>query len=120
MVANSRIFSGLIVALMLAGCSGEVAPTVPDPLPISIPQADVLVLKPVVWSVYDTKALEKVIADNKNNPDFKIFVLTPDGYKALTYNMIEIKRVMKQQKSIILYLSKDAALSVDKASKSTK
>lgn len=120
MVANSRIFSGLLVALMLAGCSDKSVPIVSDPLPISVPQSDALVLKPVVWSVYDTKALEKVLADNKSNPDFKIFVLTPDGYKALVYNMIEIKRVMKQQKSIILYLSNGATQSVDKASKPSK
>lgn len=101
-MASKRLV--MLAALLLAGCAKE--PTiVTTPLPPpSAPPPGVLVLSPVAWQVYDRARLAKLLAANSDRPDFQLYALTPEGYRALTHDMIEIKRLLTEQGAIIVFL----------------
>lgn len=107
-MARSKFFLS-IAALLLAGCAAkEPVVVTAKPLPVSTPSPGRLVLSPVPWQVYDRARLEQLLAANQDNPDFLLYALTPEGYRALNHDMIEIKRLLNEQGAIIVYLKTTA------------
>lgn len=98
----------LVAALMLAGCADPEPKIVirPAPLPpmVSVPEVDRPALNTVEWKVYSRAELEVLLKENEGDADFYIYSLTPDGYRALTGNMIEINRYAQEQGAVNVFL----------------
>lgn len=100
-----------LVALLLCSCSTvPQTPTVvaqnvsyPD---VSVPPPQQITTQGFQWKIYngrDIQELAKTI-QTTGKDDVLIFGLTPNGYRALSHNMIELQRYIKQQQKIIVYL----------------
>lgn len=93
----------LVPAIFLAGCSAQQAPA---PIAVETPRVVYQKPRPLVlnryqWKVYDAADLEK-LAKSKDAP--VLYALTPEGYKALTANIVELQRYIRQQKELIIVL----------------
>lgn len=96
-------------ALTLGGCQTMqppvqsirqlAAPVVPTPTPPVLDDYSV--------RVYNIAQLEKLVADAKaKNEEVIIVALTPEGYKTLVSNMLEVERYIKEQRAVIAFLKK--------------
>lgn len=77
--------------------------------PVVAPKADPLSLKPVEWKVYNTTEL-KALADQiaQTGQNVVLFTLDEDNFKALSTNLTDIQSFIKQQNSVIIFLTKAA------------
>lgn len=110
--------------ILLSACAKTPEPiqisTIPVTRPqLTLPPVDELNLRDVKWVVINAENLEEKIAElTANGQPLAIFVLTADGYTALSLNLSDIRALIEQQRQIILayenyYRAANAAL--DKA-----
>ena len=111
-----KIFPIFFVALLLTGCGTtkqNVPPIVIATTPtVTPPISDVFVPSPVQWKVYNSAEL-KTLAENGQTT--VLFTLDTDNFKNLSNNLIDIKKIIKQQNEIIEYLTKAANMSSEAA-----
>jgi len=98
----------LILLCLLAGCSSvPIVDTVVQRAPtVAVPDIAPLSLAPMQWQVLNAADLQALAAKMKGNKDFVLFSLDADNYENFNLNLIEIKRFLSQQKSIIILLKK--------------
>jgi predicted transcriptional regulator len=77
-------------------------------LEVTAPTAQPITSMPVEWQVLNKDELKKLVTelDNKQDPNYAVFVLTPQGFKNLALNMNEMKRYIQEQKEIIKFYKK--------------
>lgn len=106
----------LISLLFLAGCATTPDPSI-NPVSITTTVRPVEILHPplpdaVVWEDFDwivltpdiiREMLRKYDAGELSEKDVVLFAMTPKGYERLAVNIAEVKRVLKDQKSVIMY-----------------
>lgn len=100
---------GLVTTLLfLAGCQTTYTPMAIGLDAPAIPRAAPITTHPLQWKVYNQADLRKLLVELEKRPqsDYAIFVLTPNGYKALSLNVLEMERYIKEQREIIAYLTK--------------
>lgn len=106
---NKFIILAALMPLALAGCQ-TAAPvvTVAPQLDVTAPVAQPITSMPVEWQVLNRDELKKLVADldKKQDPNYAVFVLTPQGFKNLALNMNEMKRYIREQKEIIKFYKK--------------
>jgi hypothetical protein len=97
----------ILAPLFLAGCQTTYTPISVGLDAPAIPKAAPITTHPFQWKVYNQADLQKLLIELQNRPktDYAIFVLTPDGYKALSLNVLEMERYIKEQREIIAYLT---------------
>lgn len=107
-----KIFPIFFVAVLLTGCCTTKPVTPPIVIattpPVIPPASDVFVPSPVQWKVYNSAEL-KTLAENGQTT--VLFTLDTDSFKNLSNNLIDIKKIIKQQNEIIEYLTKAANMS---------
>ena len=91
--------------MLLAGCASKkidlVATPVTKPV-LVLPEADVLTLKKVEWTLITEKNSGKAFADlKKKGRPLVFFGTTDDGYEALATNLSSIRAYIQQQQEII-------------------
>lgn len=105
-----KIFLASFCSIALTACqtAGQnVVETVT--LPTVRPQPpQPLVLADVKWRVLNIADMEAALAEAKKNgkEQLAFMALTPDGYRAMSGNLIEIRRYIEEQKAIIAFLQK--------------
>lgn len=101
----------LMASFILTGCAGF------NPLEIFTRQAPVEIIHPalpeqgrfdkITWYNLNKDILKRMVKDSSLNDDEYVFIaLTPRGYEAISKNVQELKRIIKQQKEIIIYYRK--------------
>lgn len=96
------------VAFALVGCqSKQVQNTyIYKPRPAVVePKTMPVRMKGVEWKVITKPELERMLVELEKNPDpnFALFALTPQGFEALSTNLVEINRFMQEQQQVIRY-----------------
>jgi hypothetical protein len=106
LITNAAL--ALAASLFLAGCQTTGVPIVVGLDAPAIPVAAPITTHPFQWKVYNIADLQKLLVELQKHPktDYAIFALTPDGYKAVSLNMLEMERYIKEQRQIIAYLTK--------------
>lgn len=110
-----KIFPIIFVALLLTGCATKqnvppiVIATTP---PVTPPLSDVFVPSPVQWKVYNSSELKTLAEKGQTTV---LYTLDTDNFKNLSNNLIDIKKIIKQQNEIIEYLTKAANMSSEAA-----
>ena len=98
-----------LFALALAGCqTAQPTVTVAPQLEVVAPVAQPVTTMPVEWQALNREELKKLVADLDKNkdPNYAVFVLTPQGFKNLAYNLNEMKRYIAEQKEVIRFYKK--------------
>ena len=112
------LVSAFTIALS-SGCSvlPKVDFTPPPPVKVITEEVKVDIYQPplpneigledVAWFVITKDNWEESVAKVEGllGGDFVVMALTPKGYENMAYNLQEIRRYIRQQKEIILYLS---------------
>lgn len=107
----------LICVLMLSGCfwnTKKEQPVVVDtkvqPIPVFHPPLpNSIGWQEVEWKVL-TPAIMKEMLDQieaGQQPTFVFYGLTPDGYRALSENVADIQRYIKQSNTLLMYYRKN-------------
>lgn len=117
-------YIALSLFVLLCACSPEVQQIQVTAKPIDkptlvLPKADQIHARDIAWIVLTPDNYEQVLADlsAKGQPPV-IFGLTPDGYKALSLNLNDLRTYIQQQNSIITaynnyYVRADAAMGIN-------
>jgi len=98
----------VLISLILIGCSStprtiEVRSKSIDPVPLVLPEVDVLELKDVQFYVVTEENYVKVFEElRKKNYTPVIFGMSDDGYAEQAVNMAKILQLVQQQKAIIV------------------
>ena len=113
----------------LTGCS-TTPPTVnivtkpADRVPLNLPDVDIITKKDVKWVIITEDNYEEVFYKlGKENIDVAVFGLTDDGYKNLSLNIAAIRKLIQQQRAIIIAYEqyyKDQTDVLDKQEKTYK
>jgi hypothetical protein len=115
-MTKSTLF--VLLGLLLAGCQTTSTPVIENFVTPSIPKPQPIVLQDVQWKVYTRDDLKKLI-DNQgtNGQQFVIFAVTGDGYKAISMNVAELNRYIREQRQVIVFLKQtlDSRSQTDKA-----
>jgi len=98
---------GLSMILTFGGCAAQ---SLPPPVQYSLPEPlyndpEKLQLKTYTFKVYTNKELNDILKNSKGK-NIVIYGMTSTGYKALTYDLIELRRYISEQKSLIVVLKK--------------
>ena len=102
-----KLIVGLI-ALTLAGCANAPSPVsvaAVKPPQVSYQSPQPVVMRPVTWNIYTPKNTDKMQKDLASGGTF--IVLTPQAYKNLSANMLELQRYIREQKAVNVYLVKE-------------
>lgn len=106
----SKVLLATCFVLPLAACQTNVRPPLrPTPFNnVTPPTVQPLVMERFQWKVYNLEDLKKLVAqlEREGVKDFVVVALTPEGYKALGNNMLEIQRYIQEQQQVILFLQK--------------
>ena len=99
------LYSLLCVLGLTSACTSQMLldPVVQKQPAVSIPPITPLTLSDVQWKVLNATDLKALLAANKNN-DLVLIALDPDNYQNMNLNLIEIKRYITAQKSVIVLL----------------
>ena len=98
----------VLISLILIGCSStprtiNVQTKSIDPVPLVLPEVDVLELKEVQFYVVTEENYAKVFEElRKKNYTPVIFGMSDDGYAEQAVNMAKILQLVQQQKAIIV------------------
>jgi hypothetical protein len=98
----------VLISLILIGCSStprtiEVRSKSIDPVPLVLPEVDILELKDVQFYVVTEENYAKVFEElRKKNYTPVIFGMSDDGYAEQAVNMAKILQLVQQQKAIII------------------
>ena len=98
----------VLISLILIGCSStprtiNVQTKSIDPVPLVLPEVDVLELKEVQFYVVTEENYTKVFEElRKKNYTPVIFGMSDDGYAEQAVNMAKILQLVQQQKAIIV------------------
>jgi hypothetical protein len=98
----------VLISLILIGCSStprtiNVQTKSIDPVPLVLPEVDVLELKDVQFYVVTEENYAKVFEElRKKNYTPVIFGMSDDGYAEQAVNMAKILQLVQQQKAIIV------------------
>ena len=98
----------VLISLILIGCSSttrtiNVQTKSIDPVPLVLPEVDVLELKDVQFYVVTEENYIKVFEElRKKNYTPVIFGMSDDGYAEQAVNMAKILQLVQQQKAIIV------------------
>jgi uncharacterized protein YcfL len=98
-----------LVPLALAGCNSvQPASTVAPQLEVSAPVPQQINTLPVEWKVLNKSELKKLVAelDKNQDPNYSVFVLTPQGFQNLSLNLTEMKRYIQEQQEAIKFYKK--------------
>lgn len=113
-----KIFSIFFVALLLTGCCTTKPATPPIVIstipPVIPPKSDTFVPSPVQWKVYNRAELKTLAEKDEVSV---LFTLDTDNFKNLSGNLVDIKKIIKQQQEIIEYLTKAANMASEAATK---
>ena len=102
------LITTVLISLILIGCSStprtiEVRSKSIDPVPLVLPEVDVLELKDVQFYVVTEENYVKVFEElRKKNYTPVIFGMSDDGYAEQAVNMAKILQLVQQQKAIIV------------------
>lgn len=99
----------LIASLFLVGCTTTTNTYVYVPRPKAVePVTQPVTMKQVKWQVLNKEELKKKLQEleAKPDPNFTLFAVTPEGFKNLNSNLIEINRFMQEQQEVIVYYRK--------------
>ena len=113
----------------LTGCS-TTPPTVnivtkpADRVPLNVPEVDVIAQKDVKWVIITADNYEEIFYGlGKENIDVAVFGLTDEGYKNLSLNIAAIRKLIQQQRAIIIAYEqyyKEQSEALDKQEKTYK
>ena len=106
---NKTIMLLLSVALVLGACSNkpsvtpiEVSYTPVDKPDLILPEVESITAREVDWIVITEDNFEKVVAELRDRGEsISFFAVTADGYEAISINLANIKKLVKQQQSVI-------------------
>lgn len=104
----------IIASLLFVGCASlgtnEVKPVVVEHRTANIPVfhpplPDKADIEDIEWKVLTPEIMEEYLIAYKKGeaPVWVFYGITPEGYKSLAHDIAELKRVIKNQKSIIMY-----------------
>lgn len=99
----------LSALLAIAGCAAAppaVLPVVTKMPQVSYQKPQPVVMRPTTWSVYTKNNIQKLQADLEANGG-TIIALTPQGYKNLATNLLELQRYIDEQKAVTIYLVRE-------------
>lgn len=96
----------LLAALPLMACASTQPPAIqtvslPD---VAVPKPAPMHFKTFRWQVLSAGDLAKAAEAHATDKDYVIIALTPNGYKALSGNMLELQRYIAEQQNVIYYL----------------
>lgn len=92
----------MCAAVMLAGCSGpmQFIDTAVDGPKLRAPDPRPLVMQDVEFIVISNENIEKYLADIQSG-DLVIIGMTPESYKAMSINTMQLLNYIKAQQSVI-------------------
>lgn len=93
-------YAALLSVMLLAGCATSTMPVLVRPGPVSMPSVDPLTLNRVEWRVLTDEQLRELLNQREN----VLFALDAEGYRAMSLNLIEIRRYIDEQRAVIAYL----------------
>ncbi len=108
MITFLKSVSIVALTVLLSACGSTVAPieitTKPaDRVPLVLPPADVINLRPVTWIVITKDNVDQVFADlEAQGENSAVFALTASGYENLSLNISDIRKLTQQQRAIIV------------------
>lgn len=109
----------ITLTLVISGCSlfGGTKPIDPvqvetrvQPIPVFHPPLpEKVAWQEVEWKVLTPQIMKEYLQDleDGNAPTYVWYGLTPEGYRALSENVGDIQRFIKQQNTLILYYRKN-------------
>lgn len=107
----NKIILACASALVLAACNQTTqmpnpSPVVTFPMPV-VPKPAPLNLRDVEWKIYNRADIDELYAYLQANQDegFVIFTVTADGYEALALNVNDLRRYIREQQEVILFLT---------------
>jgi len=86
--------------LGLGACNSTTAvkPVMQDRPDLVLPKVRPVEQKPVEWTVLTKKNLQKKLAQiEKDGGNYTLIATTPEGYKNLSFNAVELRRFIEQQ-----------------------
>lgn len=98
-----------LLPLALSACNSvQPASTVAPQLEVAAPSTQPITTLPVEWKVLNKQELKSLVAqlDKKDDPNYSVFVLTPQGFQNLALNMNEMKRYIQEQQEVIKFYKK--------------
>lgn len=108
MIAFLKFSMIAIAAILLSACTSTVNPVEitskpADRVPLILPPADVINLRPVSWIVITKDNVDQVFADMESRGEnLAVFALTATGYENLSLNISDIRKLTQQQRAIIV------------------
>ena len=114
---RTTLIASALTIVLSSGCSvlPKVDFTPPPPVKVITEEVKMEIYQPplpqeikmedVNWFVITKNNYEESIqkVEKLLGGEFVVFALTPTGYEAMSYNLQEIRRFIRQQKEIILY-----------------
>lgn len=101
-------YCAILLTLGCSACASDPipVPVVIPPAPVSVPQITPMTLNRITWKVYNVSDLKALVAKMEASGDKStvLFSLDANGYNALSMNMIEIKRFIKDQSAVTQFL----------------
>jgi hypothetical protein len=106
---NINLMPLLAVTFLVAACSNtpsvspiEVSYTPVDKPELILPEVESITTREVNWIVITEDNFEEVVAELKaRGESISFFAVTADGYEAISINLANIQKLVKQQKSVI-------------------
>ena len=104
LIRNALIFG--IVAILISSCSGtrkqleaNIAPIKqPD---IVLPEAEILRLDNITWKVITKENSDQTFIEMQEQGEYPVvFAISPEDYKKLSNNLVDIRSHMQQKNSI--------------------
>jgi hypothetical protein len=92
--------AALLSAFLLVGCATDTMPVLVRPGQVNIPTVDPLTLNRIEWRVLTDEQLRELLNQREN----VLFALDAEGYRAMSLNLIEIRRYIDEQRAVINYL----------------
>lgn len=111
-------------SLVLSGCETKPIKVDSQPrekVPLNTPMPETLSVTPIQWMVLTPQNIEEVWAKlSKNNQPVVIIAITPEGYKELSLNLSDIRRLVSEQREIIIQYKQYYEPQVKENANSTK